>query len=60
MMDKAELDEHLTQDHKKTVFSENLKELVYGGIDGIITTFAVVAGFTGATMVAGDDPNVVI
>lgn len=60
MMDKAELDEHLTQDHKKTLFSENLKELVYGGIDGIITTFAVVAGFTGATMVAGDNPEVVI
>ena len=26
-----------------------LKEFVYGGIDGIITTFAVVAGFSGAS-----------
>ena len=26
----------------------HLREIVYGGIDGIITTFAVVSGFTGA------------
>jgi len=26
-----------------------LKEIVYGGVDGIVTTFAVVAGFTGAS-----------
>lgn len=31
-----------------STFSKNLKEIVYGGTDGIITTFAVVAGFTGA------------
>jgi len=61
MMDKKELHEHITNDHKKTIISENLKELVYGGIDGIITTFAVVAGFTGATMaVDGNNPDVVI
>lgn len=29
-------------------FSKYLKEIVYGGNDGIVTTFAVVAGFTGA------------
>jgi vacuolar iron transporter family protein len=28
--------------------SEYLKEIIYGGNDGIVTTFAVVAGFTGA------------
>jgi VIT1/CCC1 family predicted Fe2+/Mn2+ transporter len=28
--------------------SENLREIVYGGNDGIVTTFAVVAGFQGA------------
>lgn len=28
--------------------SAYLKEVIYGGIDGIITTFAVVAGFSGA------------
>lgn len=33
---------------KKSRLSDYLKEIVYGGIDGIITTFAVVAGFTGA------------
>ncbi|MBI5045272.1 MAG: VIT1/CCC1 transporter family protein [Candidatus Levybacteria bacterium] len=27
-----------------------LKEIVYGGNDGIVTTFAVVAGFTGASL----------
>lgn len=29
-------------------FQTYLKEIVYGGNDGIVTTFAVVAGFTGA------------
>ncbi len=28
--------------------SEYLREIVYGGTDGIVTTFSVVAGFTGA------------
>lgn len=51
-MDEETLQYHLKHVHKQTALSENLKELVYGGIDGIITTFAVVAGFTGATMMA--------
>lgn len=34
-------------EHKASV-SDYLKEIVYGGSDGIVTTFAVVAGFTGA------------
>ncbi len=29
-------------------FQNNLKEIVYGGSDGIVTTFAVVSGFAGA------------
>lgn len=29
-------------------FQENLRQIVYGGNDGIVTTFAVVAGFAGA------------
>jgi VIT1/CCC1 family predicted Fe2+/Mn2+ transporter len=37
--------------HKHTsIFSSHLREIVYGGNDGIVTTFAVVAGFSGAQM----------
>lgn len=55
MKEKTSLEQHLVQEHSQTGLSEYLKELVYGGIDGIVTTFAVVAGFTGAaTMVNGD------
>lgn len=31
-------------------FSDYFKEVIYGGIDGIVTTFAVVAGFAGAAL----------
>ena len=34
-------------------FQTYLKEIVYGGNDGIVTTFAVVAGFTGAQATSG-------
>lgn len=34
--------------HKKSPFAEYFKEVIYGGIDGIVTTFAVVSGFSGA------------
>ncbi len=54
-MDKKILQHHLKHEHNQTILSGNLKELVYGGIDGIITTFAVVAGFTGATMLSTSD-----
>ncbi|GIV34042.1 MAG: membrane protein [Chitinophagales bacterium] len=37
-------------------FQEYLREFVYGGIDGSVTTFAVVAGATGASL----DPGIVI
>lgn len=33
-----------------SAFADYFKEIIYGGIDGIVTTFAVVAGFTGAAM----------
>lgn len=38
---------HIKAEHKLSL-SGYLKEIVYGGSDGIVTTFAVVAGFTGA------------
>lgn len=44
-----DLENHLEQEHKMSKFSEYLREIVYGGNDGIVTTFAVVAGFTGAS-----------
>lgn len=47
-MASFDLDEHLRREHKRTAFSEYLREIVYGGNDGIVTTFAVVAGFAGA------------
>ena len=47
-MAKFDLEEHLRREHKKNAFSEYLREIVYGGNDGIVTTFAVVAGFAGA------------
>lgn len=43
-----DLQKHLQEEHKMSPFSEYLKEIVYGGVDGIVTTFAVVAGFAGA------------
>lgn len=38
----------LKEDHKRSPVAVYLKEIVYGGNDGIVTTFAVVAGFSGA------------
>lgn len=45
---KKELAKHLAEEHKITTISTYLREIVYGGNDGIVTTFAVVAGFAGA------------
>jgi len=42
------LEKHLKEEHRMTPLSTYLKEVVYGGTDGIVTTFSVVAGFTGA------------
>ena len=47
------LEEHLQLEHKRTAISEYLREIVYGGNDGIVTTFAVVAGFAGAQKGSG-------
>lgn len=47
-MQRFDLEDHLRREHKRTAFSQYLREIVYGGNDGIVTTFAVVAGFAGA------------
>ena len=47
------LAEHLHDEHQQSPFADYFKEVIYGGIDGIITTFAVVAGFSGAAL-SGD------
>ncbi len=52
---RKDLEKHLQEEHKVSPFSEYLKEIVYGGNDGIVTTFAVVAGFAGAQ----GDPDIV-
>lgn len=44
------LEEHLKHEHQQSPFTGYFKEVIYGGIDGIITTFAVVAGFSGAAL----------
>ncbi len=44
-----DLQMHLKEEHKLSPFSSYLREIVYGGSDGIVTTFAVVAGFAGAS-----------
>lgn len=41
---------HLEDEHHQSPFVLYFKEIIYGGIDGIITTFAVVAGFSGAAL----------
>ena len=44
------LQEHLEQEHHQSPLQDYFKEVIYGGIDGIVTTFAVVAGFSGAAL----------
>lgn len=36
--------------YAQSALADYFKEVIYGGIDGIVTTFAVVAGFTGAAV----------
>ncbi|RAP29767.1 GMP synthase [Candidatus Marinamargulisbacteria bacterium SCGC AG-414-C22] len=52
-MDKQAFEQHLLEEHGQTKFAQYLKEFIYGGNDGIVTTFAVVAGFSGANIGAG-------
>ena len=43
----AALARHMADEHKIGRLQEYLKQIVYGGNDGIVTTFSVVAGFAG-------------
>lgn len=45
---QRDIDIHVKQEHNLNPFTTYLREIVYGGNDGIVTTFAVVAGFAGA------------
>ena len=45
---KHHLHTHIKENHNISTVASFLKEIVYGGTDGVVTTFAVVAGFTGA------------
>ena len=57
MISEEQFDDHIKQYHNQSTFSVHLKEVVYGGIDGIVTTFAVVAGFSGAEMLIDGSGN---
>lgn len=41
---------HKSSEHKIGKIQEFMKQIVFGGNDGIVTTFAIVAGFAGAGM----------
>lgn len=43
-----DIKKHRRDAHGIGGFQENLRQIIYGGNDGIVTTFAVVAGFAGA------------
>ncbi len=47
-MTDTTLAEHKAHEHKIGKLQEFLKQIIYGGNDGIVTTFAIVAGFAGA------------
>ncbi len=47
---EKDLQQHLATEHRISPFSTFLREIVYGGNDGIVTTYAVVAGFNGAQL----------
>lgn len=42
--------DHIRDEHTQSAVAGHFKEVIYGGIDGIVTTFAVVAGFSGAAL----------
>lgn len=59
-MVSSKLQQHLDKEHQMSTVSTYLKEIVYGGSDGIVTTFAVVAGFAGAQQMTNTYPLAVV
>jgi VIT family. len=49
-MNKESFENHIKNEHQSSPLATYLEECVYGGNDGIVTTFAVVAGFSGANI----------
>ena len=47
-LDPSTLAAHKASEHKIGKLQEFLRQIVFGGNDGIVTTFAIVAGFAGA------------
>ena len=43
-----DMTQHRREAHHLGTLQDSLKQIVYGGTDGIVTTFAIVAGFAGA------------
>lgn len=43
----ADLAAHRAREHRVSPLQDYIRQIVYGGNDGIVTTFAVVAGFAG-------------
>lgn len=56
---EKEFQRHIKSEHR-FLLSGYLKEIVYGASDGIVTTFAVVAGFTGAQSGINQFPVVIV
>lgn len=50
MYTKELFEEHLKIDHKRSAHADYIRELIYGGNDGIVTTFAAISGFSGAAL----------
>lgn len=57
---QIDLEKHIRDEHKTSPVTNYLKEIVYGATDGIVTTFAVVAGFAGASATMDKYPVVIV
>ncbi|MEO2084784.1 MAG: VIT1/CCC1 transporter family protein [Marinoscillum sp.] len=54
-MNIDEIIEHIEKEHANKA-AHNIKSFTYGGVDGVITTFAIMAAAVGANL----DPKIVI